>query len=342
VPGVREFDQGLGELATVLTRLRVEGREPDVLKVPQVVYVDDEQRIHSDLGCWDASTRRLLTVDEVFDPTQKTAMACRCECGGWRGTTQAVSLVRAKVMFEVVDRVWAPALSGSFSAAARLFELLRDENMAAAGLPDLHQEMVAAAGEQLAALRTRLDVSEMMEAVAAHGVAVPVRANQGQLLSRWATEKTIESRRPHWSPASASHDWLADLFDPMLRDQLASSPCRRFLVTVPPVSTTHLLLWVSGATVVEAPHPVATRSSGPTSLTRPRSTSPIRSQTVVADAVLPEVVAEGLQALRGDAVPLRDDDDPLMAATVFALLATTARHRVGLVEVVEAARSLLA
>lgn len=254
---------------------------------PDTLWRDEGGRLHSEPGCWGASEQVTVDADELvaLDVSEQQW----CDCGGWRRSSLAWALSRAKTMYEHIAEPGSSIVrEESFEEAARLLELSAHPAYQVDGLEALQDEMQQSIQEGLAELRRVLPRERIWEAVAAQVVKVPVTAAQGPLLQSWASSKLIGER-------SGVREWLNEMFDEHVTRAIAGSPTSRYLVVVPVKSTGHVMLWASAEETV------------------------LRGSWVLGEVWIPDVVAQGLIAMRGRCYVLDGRDDEALWRLVAKL-----------------------
>jgi hypothetical protein len=291
------------DLAATLVRLRAEQVPVLQIGARDTLWRDADGRFHSEPGCWGANEQVTVDADDLVAlevPEQQW-----CDCGGWRRSSLAWALLRAKTMYDhIADHGSAIVREQSFEEAARLLALAESLAYRVDGLEVLQTEMQQSIAEGLAELKRVLPKAKIFEAVAAQVVKIPVTAEQGPLLRSWASSKLIGDR-------TGVRAWLNEMFDEHVTRAISTSPWRRYLAAVPLQSTGHVLLWATTDETV------------------------VRGSWLLGEVCIPEVVAEGLSAMRGRCFALEEADDVALWRVVASLW-----RKNGQVEELEEAMSL--
>jgi hypothetical protein len=291
------------DLAATLARLRAEKIPVLQIGARDTLWRDGGGRFHSEPGCWGAEEQVTLDADDLVAlevPEQQW-----CDCGGWRRSSLAWALLRAKTMYDhIADHGSAIVQEQSFEEAARLLALAESLAYRVDGLEVLQHEMQQSISEGLGELKRVLPRDRILEAVAAQVVKIPVSAEQGPLLRSWASSKLIGER-------TGVRVWLNEMFDEHVTRAISAAPWRRYLAAVPLQSTGHVLMWAFADETV------------------------VRGSWLLGEVRIPEVVAEGLGVLRGRCFPLEENEDASLWRIVASLW-----NKNGQVEDLEGALSL--
>lgn len=275
------------DLAGTLMRLREEHVPLRPIRASDTLWRDDAGRLHSEPGCWGANEQVTVDADDLVEldlPDQQW-----CDCGGWRRSSLAWALTRAKTMYDhIADHGRELVREQSFEEAARLLALAEHPAYRVDGLEALQSEMQQSIKEALGELRAALPREHMWEAVAAQVVQIPVKPAQGPQLQHWASSKLI-------GEPNTSRSWLNEVFDAHVMDAVAASEMRRYLVVVPVNSTGHVMVWASTEEMVT------------------------HGSWVLGEVRIPEIVAEGLAVLRGRCFELEEHEDDAVWRTSATL-----------------------
>ena len=266
------------DLRPTLERLRDDGLCEQNLAVTDTLWAGDDGRVHSSVGCWGAKTAVQVTAEQLVELDVSEQW---CDCGGWSRSRLAWLLRRAREVYAHTndDETSSVAQEDSWSEVCRLLNVSADPSLRVDGLDPLWGSMQATLDREVARLCATLDVGVLWEAAAAQVARIAVTAREGVTLQTWASSKLIGDQQ------RKQRDWIDVQFDGSLREQLAASPYRRYLIAVPHgAMTAQALLVASCDDVIN------------------------KGTWMLGEASLPMIVAEGLGGMRSECVELEVND----------------------------------